>query len=179
MFVYFSSSSQFINENKDIYNKIINVLSKNGYSLISNWVDDKSKPNPEKLFEEASDAIRKSDLLVAEITNPSTGVGQQISLAIAWKLPVIMLIKENVKDSSRFTLGMDSPLLKKVEYNFSSIELKLHKSLEKIKKNNFVKFNFLSTRDINDFLEKRSCSKGVSKSEFLREIVESWMKSNN
>lgn len=178
MFAYFSASSYFLNKNKGLYNKIIEILSSSGYDLISNWVDDKTKLNPEQLFEQATDAIKKSDLLVAEITNPSTGVGQQISLALSWKIPVVLLKKSTIRTTSRFTLGMESPLLKKIEYNSVSLKNILKVTLEDVKKNNYIKFNFITTRDINDFLDTKSREKNISKSEFLRKIIEDWRKDN-
>lgn len=179
MFAYFSASSHFLDKNKDLYNKIIKILSNSGYSLISNWVNDKIKLNPELLFEQATDDIKKSDLLVAEITNPSTSVGQQISLALSQKIPVIILIRSGIKYEPRFTFGMKSPYIKIIRYDSFSLEDGLKKNLNNIKKNKFVKFNFVTTREINNFLEETSKEKNISKSEFLRKIIEDWKNKNN
>ena len=176
--MYFSASSHFLDKNKNLYNKIIKILSKNGYNLISNWIYDKTKLNPEQLFKQANNAIRKSDLLIAEITNPSTSVGQQISLALSQKIPVIILIKSGVKYEPRFTFGMKSPYISIIRYDSFSLEGELKNNLDKIKKNKYVKFNFVTTREINNFLEETSKEKKISKSKFLRKIIEDWKKDN-
>ena len=179
MLAYFSASSNFLDKNKDLYIRIIKIISTSGYSLTSNWVNDKTKLNPEQLFEQATSAIKKSNILIAEITNPSTGVGQQISLALSQKIPVIILIRSDIEHEPRFTFGTKSPYIKIVKYDSSSLEYGLKKNLNNIKKNKYVKFNFVTTREINNFLEETSKEKNISKSEFLRKIIEYWKNKNN
>lgn len=179
MFVYLSASYRYLNKNKDLYYKVVKILSNGGYQLISNWIEDKNKLTPEQLFKQTEADIKKSDLLVAEVTQPSTGVGQQISLALSQKIPVIILMRSDIKHEPRFTVGMKSPYIKVIKYETNSLEEGLRKSLGNIKKDKYVKFNFITTRDINDFLEKTSKEKNVSKSEFLRKIIEDWKTKNN
>ena len=118
-------------------------------------------------------------MLVAEITYPSTGVGQQIALALSWKIPVIALKRSDVNHTSRFTLGTKSSYLKIVKYDAKSLTKKISTSFEDVKKSKYIKFNFVTTREMSDLLESKSNERGLSKSELLREIVEDWKKSNN
>ncbi|MCX6727016.1 MAG: hypothetical protein NTY75_04415 [Candidatus Shapirobacteria bacterium] len=179
MNVYFSASSLTLSEDKDSYSRIIKVISKSGGTLISNWIEDKTKLKAGELFEQTIEDIKRADILVAEITYPSTGVGQQIALALSWKMPVIALKRSDVDHESRFTLGTKSQYLKIVKYDANSLENELRKSFNEVKKSKYIKFNFVTTRDISDLLEKKSKEKSMSKSELLREIVEEWKKLNN
>lgn len=179
MDVYFSASSSTLTEDRSSYNLILEAIEKAGGRIVSNWIEDKTKLDAEDLFEQTIIDIKKSELLVAEITHPSTGVGQQIAMALSWKIPVIALKRSDVNHDSRFTLGTKSPYLKIINYDKKTLIGQLTKGFEDIKKSKYVKFNFITTREINDFLEEKSEEKGVSKSELLREIVETWKKNNS
>lgn len=179
MKVYFSASSSTLSEDKGSYSKIIEAISKSGGTLISNWVEDKTRLNAEDLFKQTINEIKSADVLVAEITYPSTGVGQQIALALSWKIPVIALKRSDVNHTSRFTLGTKSSFLKIVKYDATSLVKKISTSFENVKKSKYIKFNFVTTREMSDFLESKSDERGLSKSELLRKIVEDWKKSNN
>ena len=179
MKVYFSASSSKLSENKQLYLKIIEVITKSGGSIISNWIEDRAKLNAEEMFDQTISDIKQADLLVAEMTYPSTSVGQQIALALSWKIPVIALKRSDINRGSRFTLGTKSPYLKIIKYNLSSLEKYLKNSLNEIKKSRYIKFNFITTREIGDFLDQKSQEKGFSKSELLRKIVEEWKSQNS
>jgi nucleoside 2-deoxyribosyltransferase len=179
MKVYFSASSSNLIKDKELYLRITNTILKSGGTLISNWIDDKTKLNANDLFEQTTKDIKSADFLVAEITYPSTGVGQQIGLALSWKIPVVALKRIDINNDSRFTVGTKSPYLKIVKYNLDSLEKTLSVSFEDIKKSKYIKFNFVTTREINDYLEQKSNEKKISKSELLREIVEDWKNCNN
>lgn len=174
MKVYFSASSSTLKEDKNLYKNITETISKLGGVLISDWMVDKTRLSPESLFDQAVKDIRQADLLVAEITHPSTGVGQQIGLALSWKIPVIALKRGGLKNNSRFTLGTKSKLLKIVIYDADTLENKLKKYFNGIKKYKYVKFNFITTRDIYDYIDGKSRAEGISMSEFLRNIVEEY-----
>lgn len=179
MLAYISASSRGLDEDKNLYHQIIAILSESNYGLISNWVEDKNRLTAEQLFDQATADIKKSDLLIAEVTHPSTGTGQQIALALSQKIPVVLLKKSGVGSGSRFTVGTKSSYLKIINYTSNSLEKDLKKALENINKDKYIKFNFITTREINDFLEEKSEKKDISKSEFLRNIIEDWRKSNN
>lgn len=178
MRVYFSASSSTLSEDRDSYSEIIKAISKSGNTLISNWVEDKTKLDAGDLFEQTINEIKGADVLIAEITYPSTGVGQQIALALSWKIPVVALKRSDVNHTSRFTLGTKSSYLKIVKYDTKTLIKKIADALEEVNKSKYIKFNFVTTREISDFLEIKSEERGLSKSELLREIVEDWKKCN-
>lgn len=102
--------------------RIIKSIQGLGAKITYNWVLDKEKLQPKELFERAIEGIKRSDLLVAEITYSSIGVGQQITLALSWKIPVLALYQKNTPKTSRFALGMKSPFLTVRQYRIDQLE---------------------------------------------------------
>jgi len=173
--VYFSASSSELEERKPLYLEIIDSINVLGTKLTYNWLLDKERLKPEEIFEKASEGIKEADVMVAEITYPSIGVGQQITLALSWKIPVVALYQKSKPQTSRFALGMKSPYLTLKQYGKDNLEEVLKESFDEVVKRQFIKFNFISTKEINDYLERKSFSSGVSKSQFLRRIMREWM----
>ena len=168
--VYFSASSSHT-QDFDLYQKIARSINEAGGKILQNWLDDKKKSTPNEIFEEATDAIQQADVLIAEISTPSIGVGQQISYAIENKINVIALVNKGAKKPSRFTLGDQSKLLSIVEYKIEDLAKLLAAKFERLNIQKFVKFNFISTREINNYLDQVGKDKNLSKSEVLRNIV--------
>ncbi|NCN08053.1 hypothetical protein COY29_05020 [Candidatus Woesebacteria bacterium CG_4_10_14_0_2_um_filter_39_14] len=175
--VYFSAPSAFCS-NKILLNKIVKSIESAGGKIILKWFEDKTKLSPRSLFKEATEAIKSADIMVAEITYPSTGVGQQIAFALSWKIPVIAIYKKGANNPSRFTIGTPSELLSVVEYNENNLKTILVENFNNFSKKEFEKFNFISTGEINDYLKKTSLSFGLSKSQLLRKIVLDWIKNH-
>lgn len=176
--VYFSASSSELESRKDLYMSILESIKSLGAELTYNWLNDKEKLKPSKIFEKASEAIKSADVIIAEITYPSTGVGQQIGLALSWKIPVIALHQLNNPEVSRFAVGMESPYLQVKEYNPDNIQSILDESLSSVVNKQFERFNFISTKEINDYLGENSSKQNISKSQYLRRIVREWMVKN-
>jgi len=92
-------------------------------------------------------------------------------LALSWKIPVIALLQKGKKISSRFTVGSESELVSVVRYEEEQLPQLLKEKFGDVFKKRFVKFNFISTREINQYLQEESNSKGISKSQFLRHLI--------
>lgn len=177
--VYFSASSSDLNSRKKLYISILDSIKLFGARLTYDWLNDKEKLKPSEIYEKASEAIKNADVVVAEITYPSTGVGQQIGLALSWKIPVIAIHQLNNPDVSRFAVGMESPYLQVKEYNQDKIESVLDESFASVMNKQFERFNFISTREINDYLSEHSSRQNISKSQLLRRIIREWMSKNS
>jgi nucleoside 2-deoxyribosyltransferase len=87
-----------------------------GCEIISDWVIEEdpgySLP-PREVFERDVEGIKKCDLLVAEVTTPSHGVGMEIMLAHTLGKPVVCLFRKGVK-ISHMILGLTEATL--IEY---------------------------------------------------------------
>jgi hypothetical protein len=175
--VYFTSAAVPDDARRSVYDRVRQTLLNLGCNLTYDWLVDKEKLVPAELFKRTNLAINAADVVVAEVTFPSTGVGQQINLAMNRKIPVIVL-KGDWEIPGKFTPGAQGELMQYHEYNPSNLEKILCNSLNHIKKERFVKFNFISTPSINELLEKESEALGETRSQLLRRIIRDWLVEN-
>lgn len=168
--VYFSASS-LDSQSFDLYKRIAVCIEQAGGKILFNWLRDKKRLSPQEVFKEATEGIKSADVLVAEISTPSTGVGQQIAFSINNKVPVIALVNEHAKKPSRFTLGTESELISIVSYNETNLKKQLESNFGMLRSQKFTKFNFISTKEINNYLEIESKKINMSKSQYLRTII--------
>ena len=83
---------------------------------------------PEIIFERDMDMLEKSDYIVADVNEPSHGVGMEIMYAYEHGMPVICVLHKSNRPFSR--LGDGSPHLYLVEYESKE---ELETKLDKIK----------------------------------------------
>lgn len=90
---------------REVYDYIVKCLNDNNLNIISQHGAVNPNAEMEKLSNKAIykidvDWLNQSDLLVAEVTAPSIGVGYEIGFAIhQLGIPVLCLHKEGVKPS--------------------------------------------------------------------------------
>jgi nucleoside 2-deoxyribosyltransferase len=97
---------QEISKTKDILRAHHEILDFFGYQ---------PGADPKLIYKQDSDCVRNSDLLLAECSYPSTGVGIEIGLAIALEKPIVVAAKENAIVSGMI-LGNDYSKLKIIRY---------------------------------------------------------------
>jgi nucleoside 2-deoxyribosyltransferase len=79
-----------------VYRRIIALLTSHG-EVISEHLSDSGSPEKDEktgdpaIYARATESIRQSDLVIAEVSQPSLGVGYEIGLAEAIGIPVIAL----------------------------------------------------------------------------------------
>ncbi|MBO3763387.1 MAG: hypothetical protein JTT16_01935 [Candidatus Brockarchaeota archaeon] len=93
--------------NLELAKIISNIIMECGHELLSQWViseDPGFSLSPSYVFERDTNGVKKSDIVVAEVSTPSHGVGMEIMLAITLGKRIIALAR---KDSriSRMLLG--------------------------------------------------------------------------
>jgi nucleoside 2-deoxyribosyltransferase len=132
-----------------IYEKISGVVTKfglksyvphldtiNGLNL---KVEDIQNPHLDfssraKIFKRDIEVIKNSKLIIAEITNPSTGTGVEIGFALKLKKPIICLAHKDV-DITNMVLGpVHMGLIKFIRYeNEKDVLIKLEDMLMELK----------------------------------------------
>ncbi len=70
---------------------------------------------PEEIYRRDVHNLRMSDFIIAEVSNPSLGVGMEIMLAIELVKPVLMFFHGEVEALSKMVRGADGKIL--IEYN--------------------------------------------------------------
>lgn len=81
----------------------------------------------EAVFKKNLEIIKKSKLIVAEVSNPSTGTGVEIGFALLYKKPIICLAKKGADISSMVLGPVNSGLIDLIRYE------SLDEGLEKLK----------------------------------------------
>ncbi|TSC70505.1 MAG: nucleoside 2-deoxyribosyltransferase [Parcubacteria group bacterium Gr01-1014_46] len=99
MKIYFAGSIRGGREDKDIYFSIIEELKKYGNVLTEHVGNAGLSEKGENLevgymFKRDMDWVRESDLLVAEVTTPSLGVGYEIGQAESFGKKIICFYRE-------------------------------------------------------------------------------------
>ncbi len=114
MKVYFSGSISGGREKEHVYLVIVELLEEMGCNVLSEHV-----ARPELLAEHSSDApeviyardmlwLEESQMVIAEVSTPSLGVGYEICHALAIGKPVLCLFEEGT-GLSKMILGNSHP----------------------------------------------------------------------
>jgi nucleoside 2-deoxyribosyltransferase len=99
---------------------IAKAIEDSGHHVSSPWVlgpIETSNPAAVNVFQRDRDAAERSDVLVADVTEPSTGVGMEIMAAFKAGRRVILVVKRG-KVTSRMLQHMDGKEI--LEYELES-----------------------------------------------------------
>ncbi|RLF25564.1 MAG: hypothetical protein DRM97_01405 [Thermoprotei archaeon] len=99
----------------DFNRAIVNIVESLGIVVTSPWVamGPSRELSPEEVYLRDLNTIDKSDLVIAEVSTPSHGVGAEIMYAIVRKKPVIAVYRRDAK-VSYMLLG--APMVIEIEY---------------------------------------------------------------
>lgn len=178
MNVYFACSSAELDKHRDDYSIITGSVYKHGHKIVEDWIKiaTRNRENSkESILKTGIQAIKKSDVLIAEISLPSSSVGYQIALALSEKKPVLCLYSNEfgVKKPPSVIEANNSPLLTICEYSRKTVDTIISRFLTARIGRKLIKFNFIITSEINEYLEWASKDGKFSKSDILRDKVTS------
>ncbi len=121
MKIYFAGSIVGGRENAQIYAQIVEYLLAKGHEVPSAHVarpdvlDWEKKNPPSSIYERDIVWIRESDLMIAEVSTPSMGVGYEIATALQWGKPVLCLYRPG-STVSKMVLGNTEPNIRVESY---------------------------------------------------------------
>lgn len=183
MNVYFACSSSHLEPHLPEYQNITRLIKSHGHRIPHDWLGHVTKRSlteiqdvsikRQQLREEGIEALKAVDVMVAEVSFPSLGVGYQIGKALNNKKPVLCLYSEEFgqKGISQVIDSSSSPLLTTKVYSQKNLDKILIDFFKHAKKRNLIKFNFIITPEIEEYLNWVSENGKWSKSEVLREKV--------
>lgn len=184
MKVFFAFSTLRLDANINSYKKIVDFIvddkNKLTVDLIAKAIREKGRPrlpnekeNAKQFHKEAIGGIEEADCVVAEVSLPSSGVGFQIGHALFLKKPVLCIYSKEFgnKNPPKVISSMNSPFLKISSYIEDTLKSVIHKFFENLPKQYLIKFNFIITPEIEEYLNWLHNKTGKSKSELLREKV--------
>jgi hypothetical protein len=190
MKAYFACSSAGLKKHIDHYVDLTAYVESLGVEISDNWIlkvstkmknpdydPDKRSLKKADIQKEGLKSIKKSDVLVADLSVPSASVGYQVSYAIDNGLSVLCIysLDFGLKKIPQIISSIDSPLLTTAAYKDGSYKETIRKFLGNSKKKELVKFNFVATREIVKYLDWLSTKRKMTKSAVLREEIEKKM----
>lgn len=124
MKIYFACSITGGREDEDIYQALVKSMLDAGHDVptahiaMSGAEERDDRDSPAEIYRRDVDWIAESDLLVAEVSTPSHGVGYEIGYALHLGKPVLCLYHREKKVSKMIT-GNPEPLLTVRDYGTS------------------------------------------------------------
>lgn len=102
--IYFTASITGNGKNVPFYKRILNSLNGNkiisGKQTIDKKIVEKDRGrDPEEIFRRQKELIEQADVVIAEVTKPSHGVGGEIVYALTHNIPVLALLKAENEDT--------------------------------------------------------------------------------
>ncbi len=125
MNIYFACSITGGRELEAVYQQIVAALTADGHEIPTSHlaetevVENERMLTPQYVYERDVDWIKNCDILVAEVSVPSHGVGYEIGLALNIGKPVLCIFQEGRKVSKMIS-GNPNPML--VLKNYSTLE---------------------------------------------------------
>jgi nucleoside 2-deoxyribosyltransferase len=146
-----------------------------------------TKESCTKAFIENHNKILSADIVVAECSYHSNGLGFELAYALEHSVPVIALynIKEDTENQFHINhiitsiAGNTSRFILPREYTSKTLSDVLKGALESAAELTDSKFNLIIPFKINRFLDWAAKKKGKTKSEVTREAIELLMKNNS
>lgn len=187
MKVYYTFSDKLP---KETVAKVISMIESIG-GKVHNRVRPKSYEHfdikeAETVYKNNIKLIKSSDIIIADISYVSSGVGYEVSFALDEKKPVICLynLKENpnkeylIKSVPVNFKGNTSKYLLLKEYDFRTIDRTLDLAIKDAKSLADTKFILIIPSEIDKYLEWNVKEKGYSKAEITRQAIENMMKND-
>ena len=112
MRIYFAGAIRGGREDAQLYENIIAYLGEKGQVLTEHvdstdlsWKGETSRKD-EEIYNRDMEWLQSADIVVAEVTTPSLGVGYELGIAEKFQIPVLCLYRsENGKSLSAMVLG--------------------------------------------------------------------------
>jgi 2'-deoxynucleoside 5'-phosphate N-hydrolase len=172
--------------NKDNYRMIINTIKKLGYEVvtehsISRVLDDIKDEEPEdsrNYVKKMMNWIKKSDIVIVEVTQPEVGSGYELALGLQNEKPVIAMYTDGKDPKVLVGQGEISEKVQVVEYDADDIREVLAMAIDMAKDQQDVRFNFFVSPKIVRFLDWISKKKKMPRAVYLRRLIEKDMEKN-
>lgn len=181
MIVHFISGKTNIEENIEYLRRVITTIHLSGHVVARDWLEPaylaatqglRGEVDWRMIFEENVEGLNKADVLIAEATEKSFGVGYQVALASQQRKPILLLQREGVGKAS-LASGITIDCVELKHYREDNLESIIEQFLEE---NNIqakdMRFNFFINRSIYNYLRWASSKTGKTKAEILRDLVE-------
>lgn len=181
MVICFAGSTQNISAAIDDFREIIHTIHNEGHLVARDWLEPtltfEKKQSEEHIdwndiYEQNIKSLSTADLLIADATYDSFGVGFLTAFAIQQKKPILVLCKEGGKQGV-ILKGLHGDFVVKKTYT----EKTLSKVVSKFIKDHTIehkdlRFNFYLSPKQFAYLNLSSHQTGKTKAEIVRELID-------
>ncbi len=182
MNIYFTASARATPETKINYQKIFNSIEDLGHNNIDNYQINtnpkkfytSSDDNKSKIYNNALELIKKSDLVILEVSTHSLTMGYLIKYSLDIKIPVIALYTG--ENEPGFAIGIEDENFQLIEYEASSVKETIKKAIKYASEAGDIRFNLLLPPKLSIFLKEASEKEGISKATLLRKLLTKYKK---
>jgi hypothetical protein len=183
--IYFNASVSAKNEYLDVYKEIVNILRELGDEVIAEHILDykisqrasETLESRRKYYYEMKHRIKSCDLMVAEISFPSTvHVGHELTLALDAGKPVLALFEKGKRPILFWGVEEEKFLVQ--EYTKETLREVVKSSIEYIMDQADTRFNFFISPQIGSYLDWVAKEKRVPRAVYLRRLIEEDMANN-
>ncbi len=181
MKVFFTASHRGKNKFGTYYEKIYKLLAELGFKHLSDTVvsvssakyydilDLEGREGYVKEYTRILNTIREADIILFESSYPSLGSGFMIQKSLEMNKPVIaMYLKDNIPT---FLAGIQDEKFQLVEYTENTLDQVIRDAVEKAQSLADKRFNFFISPSLLSYLNKASKEEGVTKSTFIRNLI--------
>lgn len=180
--VHFIAAKDNVIKDVETLRSINNIIQDQGHKILDNWVESAYDLRVNKkgsvetadwasIYKKNLENIAKADVVIAETTYDTLGVGYQIAVAAYQKKPILLLRHEGAK-TDVFATGIADSWIKSAVYNEGNLSKLIQGFLEE---NDIttkdMRFNFFIDRQIYNYLRWSAFKTGKTKAEILRELV--------
>jgi nucleoside 2-deoxyribosyltransferase len=170
-----ASKSNVANDVKSL-ETIGELISSKGHHIVRNWVEAARTNAKDKdwaeIYQLNLETIAKADVVIAETSYNSFGVGYQVAVAIQQKKPTLLLRRDDA-DKEAFATGIVDTWAQRATYTDDNLDEIVEKFLhENDIATKDMRFNFFIDRPIYNYLRWSALKTGKTKAEILRELVQ-------
>jgi hypothetical protein len=161
------------------HKRIVDHVIKRGDELVTDHylsrkiseIKDETEQDSEEYIRKFRRWLRDSDVVIFETSRPDISVGYEIAIALSMLKQTIVMYHKKVGHIPHGLKGIHSEKFQLVEYDEYSLESSLDCSLEMAHEDLSIRFNFIISSQMNNFLEDASKTERINKSTLLRRLV--------
>lgn len=186
MKIYFTAASDVGDTTKEHYRKIIGLVRAQNLNVTESLFTDISSISLDDpsdfgdVYNHILKNIDASDILIADISEGSSGVGYQIYHAIYQKMPVILIYSDSKRSNPSVVIrGIKSKKVLSLKYStFEDLKKSLSSLIVKAIKMTKVRFNLVMENKDYLYLEKTSKKMKITKTRYLNNLIKKTKRNN-
>jgi alpha-beta hydrolase superfamily lysophospholipase len=183
MKVYFTGSISAKEAYLPQYNRIVDYLKAKNHTVTYEHITNSTEESVRKMdrahrlafHHKIENWIKAADFMIAETSFPSVSVGYEIALALRLAKPVLVLYSEGDPPSLLTYHSYDR--LHTEKYTSENVGGIIDDFVHYIEGKHDTRFTFFLPEEMNFYLEDRAKKKKLTKSFYLRRLIESDMES--